>query len=240
MSLLTISMLDKLSVETDAPFDINIWKQFRAECAIISEDVIATQTSLNAPKAFDIVPITENNRHIIAQVDILLEKEFPKHGGALCFLLSTIPFPGLYDPLAQDHVFHNCLQYWAFVDKKTQACVGTCGVFLMNKNHKDVIGGGWLALSQEYRGHGLGRSMLEFVTTFSKIFATRNGQKTLECNTSDEPHVQSARQLYKSIGAKEVSFTPNPYVPGSYAIHVELDLFPEKNAKENPQPKAAA
>jgi GNAT superfamily N-acetyltransferase len=178
--------------------------------------------SLNA--AFRVEPITHKNIAIIEHVDKLIEREFPKHGAPLHFLLSTLPVAGAYDPLLEDNLYNNCLQYWAFLDKNSSTCAATCGIFLMQKDHENTLWAGWLVLAPEFRKQGLGKQLIAFVLDFCKEYGNIHGHSTLQFLTSDEPHVQSARNLYALIGSKEARSFPNPYVPGSNAIVMQWPI----------------
>jgi GNAT superfamily N-acetyltransferase len=228
MPIFSLTMPDELSIHSDAHFDINIWRNFKHESQNIASAVARSQHCAKLAKEFDIVPVTEDNLHILPQVDILLEKEFPRHGGAAHFLLSTLPFRGIYEPTLRDQVFHNCVQYVAFLEKGSGHCVATCGLYLMSKDYFDVVWGGWLVLAQEYRNRGFGRGIIEYCIAFYRGYAERNGQTKLHILTTDEPHVEAARSLYAMHGAQEIYSEPHPYVNGRSIVILEWDLFTDQ------------
>jgi GNAT superfamily N-acetyltransferase len=211
-------------MNTDAPFDAKIWTSIKQKFIETGSGVLKQKRFERLLQTFNVVPITADNREMLLLANNLIEKEFPKHGAPLHFLMSTLPFGGGYDPILKDNLFHNGLQYWLFTDKASSSCAASCGLFLMEKDHATTIWAGWLVLSPEFRGQGLGKMLMEFIIECSKEFGKKNGQKKLCFSTSDEPHVEKARLLYRQLGFQEISIFPNPYVPGSQVIIEEMTL----------------
>jgi hypothetical protein len=224
MNLTTITLPEVLSLKTDAPFSEKIWSDYRAEALLLTPKVVQTKLLPSLAERFDFVPFTSQTHHLLTNVNALLEREFPRHGAAMHFLLSTLPLPGLFDPIMQAHAYHNCLQYWVCVDKQNGRTVGTVGAFLSNTDHERNIWGGWLAVDREYRSYGIGMGLIEFVVGFGQLFGEKHGQKYMRILTSDEPHVAKARELYKAWRCIEVGRFPNPYIPGATAIIMEGEL----------------
>ncbi len=224
MPIITLTMPDALTIDTDAPFDEKIWATFKREAVAAACDVLKSPFFDALQSHFDVAPITAKNHNLLASVDKLIEREFPKHGAPLHFLLSTLPLGGGYDPLLQDHLFHNCLQYWAFIDKNNQVCVGTCGIFLMSTNHAEALWAGWLVLDPSLRKQGTGKHLVDFVLAVSKVYGSAHGQTKLRFLTSNEKHVEAARHLYRAIGSQVIHSFPNPYVPGTEAMIMEWDI----------------
>jgi GNAT superfamily N-acetyltransferase len=219
-------MPEVLLLESSVDFSSDIWLQFKRESLEISERIIRENRAGELTTAFDVLPITPETRHLIPIAEPVVEREFPRHGASMHFLLSTLPLPGIYDPILKDHAFHNSLQYWVLLDKQSRTCAGTCGIVKGTKDHADSLWAGWMVLAPEYRNRGLGRGLVMFTVAFSQLYGARHGQRLLKCVTSDEPHVKPARTLYASFGARETASFPNPYVPGHNAIIVEYTLPP--------------
>jgi GNAT superfamily N-acetyltransferase len=224
MTVTAITLPEALCLNIAAPFSEKIWFEYRAEAQSLTQQVMQTKLLPSLTARFDFVPFTSQTLHLLTDVNALLEQEFPRHGAAMHFLLSTLPLPGLFDPILKAHAYHNCLQYWVCVDKQNNKTVGTVGVFLGNDDHERSIWGGWLAVDREYRSHGIGMGLIEFAVGFGQIYGEKHGQKYIRLLTSDEPHVAKARELYKAWNGYEVQRFPNPYVPGATAIVIEADL----------------
>lgn len=217
-------MPPKLAIETTTKFDELIWNAFKKEIAEIAIETLKQPQLAHLASHFDAEAITNGNLALIEHADTLLEREFPQHGAAAHFLLSTLPIPGLYDPIVEDHTHHNCLQYFAFIKKNTHTCLATCGFYMLNKDCHDALWSGWLVLDPAFRSQGFGKGMMIFCMEVFRAYGKKHGQKKLRFLTSNEPHVQAARSLYNAFGARELKCFPNPYTPGYDAVILECDI----------------
>jgi GNAT superfamily N-acetyltransferase len=224
MNVTAITLPEVLCLKTDADFSEKIWLEYRAEALALTPKVIQTKLLPSLTERFDFVPFTTQTHHMLSDVNSLLEQEFPRHGAAMHFLLSTLPLRGLFDPILNAHAYHNCLQYWVCIDKQNGKGIGTVGAFLGSPDHERNVWGGWLAVDREYRNFGIGMGLIEFVVGFGQLYGEKHGQKYIRLLTSDEPHVAKARELYKAWRCREVQRFPNPYIPGATAIVMETEL----------------
>ena len=92
------------------------------------------------------------------------------------------------------------LEYFVVGDSSSEKIIGVTGWYTRTIDDKDTIWLGWYCLSQEERGKGFGRKILEW--TMDK--AREKGYTKMKLYTSTDPNEATAQILYEKLGFKIV------------------------------------
>ncbi len=88
------------------------------------------------------------------------------------------------------------LLYWVAVEKETNKVVGTTGIYERVGDPLDLCWLGWYCVDPAYRGHGIGKQLLDFTLDYARS----NGMKKMMLYTSTDPAEHRAYEMYTRRG----------------------------------------
>ncbi|HLC63521.1 MAG TPA: GNAT family N-acetyltransferase [Candidatus Nanoarchaeia archaeon] len=109
-------------------------------------------------------------------------------------------FPASLHPERHKELFKKLgvkqLQYYVAVEKGK--VIGTTGYYTLKEDEKEAYWLAWFCVDKEYRGRGVGTSLLEFIIEKAR----KEKKRYLRLYTSDNPDEADAQKLYDKFGFK--------------------------------------
>jgi GNAT superfamily N-acetyltransferase len=99
----------------------------------------------------------------------------------------------------------NRQRYWVAIDQNTGTVIGTTGLYKTPRDFDDAYWVGWLCVTPQRRGQGIGKGLLEFTIAMAR----REGKRWLRLYTSTDPIEKVAQVLYERCGFREVCRFPS-------------------------------
>jgi GNAT superfamily N-acetyltransferase len=225
MSKLSIVLPEAIEIDSSASFSAEEWKYFKREMEVVGEESASLLSIDSLFPWLEVVAFNATSYDLLNQVQSLLESEFPHHGAAFHFMMSSLPVPGVYDSTLGTALKNHSIQYWVFRDRRTNDVVATVGVYLTEADWRESLWGGWLVVAPKYRKQRVGQLVIDFAVVVCEIFGEIHGQKAIRLISSDEPHVAAARYCYDKCGFVEIRRFANPYVQDANVLIYELKLI---------------
>jgi GNAT superfamily N-acetyltransferase len=99
----------------------------------------------------------------------------------------------------------NRLRYWVAIDPNTGVVIGTTGLYKTPRDYDDAYWVGWMCVTPQRRGQGVGKDLLEFTIAMARS----QGKRWLRLYTSTDPIEKVAQVLYERYGLREVCRIPS-------------------------------
>ena len=99
-----------------------------------------------------------------------------------------------------DSHYLETLEYFVVKNSSSENIIGVTVLYTRNIDSQDIIWLGWYCLSEQERGKGFGREILEW--TMNK--AREKGYTKMKLYTSTDPNEATAQILYEKLGFKVV------------------------------------
>lgn len=224
MSKVSIVLPEAVEIDASVPFNAEEWHAFKREVEAMGQESVSLLSIESTFPWIDVVPFDVKSYGLLSSVQSLLEREFPHHGAAFNFMMSALPVPGVFDSTLGSALKNHSIQYWAFVDRRSNDVVATVGVYLTEVDWQESLWGGWLVVAPQYRKQKLGQLVIDFARVVCELYGQFHGQKVVRLLSSDEPHVAAARYCYEKCGFVEAKRFSNPYVPNANVLIYELKM----------------
>lgn len=88
-------------------------------------------------------------------------------------------------------------RYWVALDRENRV-LGTTGLYETTQDAGEAVWVGWLGVGNAYRGHGVGRALLNHTIETARA----EGNQCLRLYTSNHRAESAAQFLYESVGLK--------------------------------------
>ena len=97
------------------------------------------------------------------------------------------------------------LRYWVAIDANSGEVIGTTGLYKTSRDCDDAYWIGWMCVTAERRGEGVGKDLLEFTLAMAR----REGKRWLRLYTSTNPVETVAQILYEKYAFREKYRAPS-------------------------------